>query len=350
MKLRLEKYRSVTWHFVFWILFFLYTWLPEATINDNNAYASFLTACGIVPIAMAATYYTIHITFNRFFLQKKHWQFVASLAASLIVSGILRRTFLFTFIYPISFPTRLTEPLFFVPKMMIGAVQVHLVALVGTFIYLLGKWKEQQHFSDVMLKEKMAAELQLLKSQVQPHFIFNTLNNIYMLSLKGSTQASDMIYRLSALLSYMLYDSKEDFISLDKEVEYIKNYINLEKIRYGDRLDVQLNIYKNVKNISLPPLLFLPLVENAFRQVYMQPLSKKWINIQLTLDHGILQVILLWNKPVDTSTLRQGRNVILQNISKRLQLIYPESHELKIFIEVEKIRVELKVDLKKAIN
>ncbi len=351
MKLRLEKYRSVTWHFVFWILFFLYTWLPEATINDNNAYASFLTACGIVPIAMAATYYTIHITFNRFFLQKKHWQFVASLAASLIVSGILRRTFLFTFIYPISFPTRLTEPLFFVPKMMIGAVQVHLIALVGTFIYLLGKWKEQQHFSDVMLKEKMAAELQLLKSQVQPHFIFNTLNNIYMLSLKGSTQASDMIYRLSALLSYMLYDSKEDFISLDKEVEYIKNYINLEKIRYGDRLDVQLNVYKNVRNINLPPLLFLPLVENAFKHGVSKQVNDSWIHIDISLNKGVL-IFKIENSCSDDVEVIAGfgHGLGLDNLSKRLQIIYKDKHELKTMKEDDTYLAVLKIDFNESPN
>lgn len=346
MKLRLEKHRTITWHVIFWTLFFLYTWLPEATINDNNYYASFLSACGLVTIAMATTYFTIHITFGKYFLHKKRLHFIVSLLTSLVISGIIRRVFLYTYIYPLLYPSRLSEPLYYLPKIMIGAVQVHLIAGVGALIYLLGKWKEQQHFSDILVKEKMAAELQLLKSQVQPHFIFNTLNNIYMLSLKGSTQTSDMIYRLSSLLSYMLYDSKEDVISIEKEVDYIKNYINLEKIRYGERLDVQLNIYKNVKNVTLPPLLFLPLVENAFKHGVSKQVNDSWIHIDISLKQGLL-IFKIENSCSDNIELLKefGHGLGLDNLKKRLNILYNGKYELKTMKEDDTFLAVLKLDI-----
>ena len=346
MPFKSVQYRPAAWHFVFWLLFFLYTWLPEGNINDNY-YAAFLSASGIVPIVIAATYYTIYITFERFFLRKKLWQFVLSLIGSLIVTGIIRRYFLYTTMYPILYPARLSEPLFYAPKMMVGAVQVHLIAGVGTLIYLLGKWKEQQHLAFVLVKEKVAAELELLKSQVQPHFIFNTLNNIYMLSLKGSTQTSDMIYRLSSLLSYMLYDSKEDTIPIEKEVDYIKNYINLEKIRYGDRLDVQFNVYHNVKGVHIPPLLMLPLVENAFKHGVSKQVNDSWIHIDMSIKNSALIFKIENSCSEEAVTLKEfGHGLGLTNLQKRLLILFPDRFELKTLKEDDTFLAILKIDLK----
>jgi two-component system, LytTR family, sensor kinase len=248
--------------------------------------------------------------------------------------------------YPILYPERLNEPLLFLPKIMMGAVQVHLVTAVGVMIYLLGKWKKHQHLTEVLLKEKVAAELQLLKSQVQPHFIFNTLNNIYMLSLKGSAQTSDMIYRLSALLSYMIYDSKQDTIEFNKELEYIKNYIDLEKIRYGERLDIQLNVFSNTKNIRVPPLLILPLVENAFKHGVSNEVDNSWIHIDITLKKNKLtfKIENSFNEAQIVQT-QFGSGLGLVNLRKRLDIFYPDGYELKIMQDESSYLVTLKLDL-----
>ena len=140
----------------------------------------------------------------------------------------MRRVVNFNVIFKALYPAKATN-LFYLPKVTIDSVNVHLFVALGTMIYFVKKWAEQRSINEELMKEKVAAELSLLKSQVQPHFIFNTLNNIYMLSLKNSPQTSDMIYRLSALLSYMLYDTKRPYIEIEKEMDYVKNYINLEK-------------------------------------------------------------------------------------------------------------------------
>ena len=334
-------------HLIFWILFFLYSWLPEASINDKN-YATFLSAAFNLPLVVMVTYFTINVSIDRFYLKEKYWQFWLSLLSSLVVSGIIRRYILFKFSYPMLFPEKLNEDLWFFPKMVLGAVNVHLIAGVGVMIFLLGKWMEQQHVSEKLMKEKLAAQLELLKSQVQPHFIFNTLNNIYMLSLKNSPQTSDMIYRLSSLLSYMLYDAKEKTIPIEKEVVYIKNYINLEKIRYGERLDVQLNVYNNVKGVNVPPLLLLPLVENAFKHGVSQSVTDSWVHIDISLKDNSLLFKLensLSEEKVNTNGF--GNGLGLENLRQRLEILYPESFELKTMQDECSFLAILRLDYKK---
>lgn len=340
-----NSFTSIRWHLLFWCIYFLYTWLPEASIHDNYG-ALLLNASVLVPITILTTYYSIFITIEKFLLKKQYALFWLSLFFSLVVSGVLRRTFLFKVMYPILFPERLDEPLFYLPKIMMGAVQVHLVTAVGVMIYLLGKWKKHQHLTDVLLKEKVAAELRLLQSQVQPHFIFNTLNNIYMLSLKGSPQASDMIYRLSSLLSYMIYDSKQETIEFNKELDYIKNYIDLEKIRYGERLDIQLNVFSNTKNIRVPPLLILPLVENAFKHGVSQEVDNSWIHIDITLKKNKL-TFKIENSFNESKIVKTdfGSGLGLENLRKRLDIFYPEGYELKIMQDESSYLVTLKLDL-----
>jgi two-component system, LytTR family, sensor kinase len=329
MVINKKKISSLQGNFAFWVIFFLYSWLPEASINDKN-YETFLYALYNLPLVIGITYYTIYVSIDRFYLKEKYWQFWLSLLGSLAFSGIIRRFVMFRFCYPMLWPDKLTEDLWFFPKMVVGSVQVHLIAGVGVMIYLLSKWMEQQHVSEKLIKEKLAAQLELLKSQVQPHFIFNTLNNIYMLSLKNSPQTSDMIYRLSALLSYMLYDAKEETIGIEKEVDYIKNYINLEKIRYGERLDVQLNVYNNVKGVRVPPLLVLPLVENAFKHGVSRSLADSWVHIDISLKNKSLIFKVensISEEKVQTNGF--GNGLGLENLKKRLEILYPNTYELK---------------------
>jgi two-component system, LytTR family, sensor kinase len=342
------NYRTIATHFLFWGVYFLYVWLPEGNINDKY-WEYFIQACCVVPVVMAGTYYTIYVTVERFLFSKKPLYFWLSLAASLVVFGILRRATFWGVIYPMLHPDKVGEPLLYYPKIMMGAVQVHLIASVGAMIHLIGKWKEQQHISEKLKKEKVAAELELLKSQVQPHFIFNTLNNIYMLSMKGSPQTSDMIYRLSALLSYMLYDSKQQFIDIDKEIDYIKNYIDLEKIRYGSRLDIQLNVAKSIKNINIPPLLYLPLVENAFKHGARNAVQDSWIHIDISLKKNTL-TFKIENSISESEghNMGLGGGLGLENLKRRLEIHYGTHFELKTMREDNTFLSVLKLDTKQA--
>jgi two-component system, LytTR family, sensor kinase len=329
MKTFLSNYRVMAWHLLFWSCLFLYEWLLQGSLNDCYE-VSFRAAVLNVPIIMLVTYFTIFITVERFLLQKKYLPFVFCLLASMVFAGVFRRIVTFDIIYKVLYPDR-AKVLFSPPKLMIDAVYVQLIAGLGSMIYVIRKWMEQQRVNEQLMKEKVAAELALLRSQVQPHFIFNTLNNIYMLSLKNSPLTSDMIYRLSALLSYMLYDSKRAFIEVEKEIDYVKNFINLEKIRYGHRLDVQICGVNDVRGVQVPPLLFLPLVENAFKHGVSNAVEDSWVHIDISLKKRVLVFKIensLCHEKVKTNGF--GNGLGLDNLRKRLEILYPNSFELKI--------------------
>ena len=335
--------RIWAWHLVFWTCLFLYEWLLQGSLNDCYG-VSLDAALMNVPIIMLVTYFTIFITVERFLLQKKYLPFAFCILVSMLFAGFFRRIITFEIIYKVLYPERATT-LFLLPKMVIDAVYVQLIAGLGSMIYVIQKWMEQQRVNETLMKEKVAAELALLRSQVQPHFIFNTLNNIYMLSLKNSPLTSDMIYRLSALLSYMLYDSKRNLIEVEKEIDYIKNYINLEKIRYGERLDVQMCVVNDVRGVQVPPLLFLPLVENAFKHGVSNAVEESWIHIDISLKKRVLMFKIENSLCLEKAEMNGfGNGLGLDNLRKRLEILYPDNFELKMLKEEESHLAVLKLN------
>lgn len=343
MKTFLFNSRTWVWHIVFWTCLFLYEWLLQGSLNDCYQ-VSLQAALLNVPIIMLVTYFTIFITVERFLLQKKYLPFALCIAASMLFSGFFRRIVTFEIIYKVVYPDR-AHTLFLAPKMVIDAVYVQLIAGLGSMIYVIQKWMEQQRINETLMKEKVAAELALLRSQVQPHFIFNTLNNIYMLSLKNSPLTSDMIYRLSALLSYMLYDSKRNLIEVEKEIDYIKNYINLEKIRYGNRLDVQMSVINDVRGVQVPPLLFLPLVENAFKHGVSNAVEESWIHIDISLKKRVLIFKIENSLCLEKATTNGfGNGLGLDNLRKRLEILYPDNFELKLLKDTDSHLAVLKLN------
>jgi two-component system sensor histidine kinase AlgZ len=192
-------------------------------------------------------------------------------------------------------------------------------------------------------KEKMTAELQLLKAQVHPHFLFNTLNNIYSFSLLNSTKTPNLILKLSSLLSYMLYDCKAEEVRLEKEIEIMKNYIDLETERYGDKIDVSWNVEGDVKDQFISPLLMLPFLENAFKHGISEQIEKCWLSVDISVKKNTLlfKVANSKNEYVHYSSNGIGVN----NVKKRLSLIYPNSHELRINDEGSFFVVSLLVEL-----
>ena len=192
-------------------------------------------------------------------------------------------------------------------------------------------------------QEKMTAELQLLKAQVHPHFLFNTLNNIYSFSLLNSTKTPDLILKLSSLLSYMLYDCKAEEVRLEKEIEIMENYVDLESERYGDKIEISWNVEGDVKNEFISPLLMLPFLENAFKHGISEQIEKCWLSVDISVKKNTLlfKVANSKNEFVHNSTNGIGIN----NVKKRLNLIYPNRHELRINDEGNFFVVSLLVKL-----
>ncbi|MCE7053867.1 histidine kinase [Algoriphagus sp. AGSA1] len=203
----------------------------------------------------------------------------------------------------------------------------------------------QTRANERLKSEKVQAELQNLKNQLQPHFLFNTLNNIYSMVISGDRSAPGSILKLSEILSYILYECNVEKVLLSKEVSLIKNYIDLEKVRYGERLDLYFDIQGSVGGVCMPPLLLMPFVENAFKHGPSKDISNSWVRIYLFANEEEL-VFMVENKitPDETHNSPVKSGIGLQNVRKRLSLLYPDSHELIIKIK-DSFLVRLKIVL-----
>src|SRR6187401_1891531 len=193
-------------------------------------------------------------------------------------------------------------------------------------------------------QEKITAELQLLKAQVHPHFLFNTLNNIYSFSLENSPKTPGLILKLSSLLSYMLYDCKAEEVLLEKEVEIMKNYIDLEKERYGNKIEISWNIEGDIKDKYIAPLLMLPFLENAFKHGTSEQLEKPWLSVDISVRQNILKCKIANSKNEFVPLSQNGIGV--NNVKKRLGFLYPDKHELKMSDEGNFFVVSLLINLK----
>ena len=176
-------------------------------------------------------------------------------------------------------------------------------------IKLMKYWyiKEQRNLQ--LQKENAEAGLQLLKAQIHPHFLFNTLNNIYSYTQNTSPSASKMITGLSDMLRYILYEGNQPLVPLHKELQMIQDYINLEKIRYGNRMELHVDLPENTHGLFIAPLLLLPLVENCFKHGTSNMLEQPWINLEISIQGKQMQMKLL-NGKVNRSGRKKtaGRN------------------------------------------
>jgi sensor histidine kinase YesM len=216
-------------------------------------------------------------------------------------------------------------------------------------IKLLKYWYQQKKQIMEVQHQKMFAELELLKSQIHPHFLFNTLNNLYSHTLHQSEKAPEIVLKLSHLLRFMIYESNVSFIPLRKEISLLQQYIELEQLRYGDRLDVSVSVRGNTENKQIVPLLLLPLVENAFKHGVSRQLDQCWISLDMEVSGENFTVKLVNSK--DGEERPEPANVGglgLMNVRKRLDYLYHGRYKLEIFDEEEVFIVTLQLQLTEA--
>jgi len=192
-------------------------------------------------------------------------------------------------------------------------------------------------------QEQITTELQLLKAQVHPHFLFNTLNNIYSFSLERSPKTPDLILKLSSLLSYMLTDCKTEEVRLEKEIEIMKNYIDLERERYGNKIDITWNVEGKIKDTFIAPLLLLPFLENAFKHGASEQIEKSWLSVDISVKRDVLRCKITNSKNEYVPYSQKG--IGIANVKKRLELIYPGNYELSLNDEGRFFVVALLVNL-----
>jgi sensor histidine kinase YesM len=295
---------------------------------------------------------------NRFYKKRDPFLSACVVIAVLLIYGFVAIGF--KFFAPIGnyiLGQKKTFPTFKIKSLMNPTIrdQVTTLPIVAGFalmINLVKRWWLKQKETEQLSNEKTKAELQLLKAQIHPHFLFNTLNNIYFFTLSLSPQAPEMIKKLSGMLHYILNECNQQLVALDKEIKMIGDYMALEKIRYGEQMNMTIEIPENYHNKMIAPLLLIPFVENSFKHGASKMLSHPYVKLRITIENNMLYFFIMNNRPQITEPSsakacllnRQG-NIGLKNVKKRLHLLYPAAHELNIVSESENYTVYLKIQL-----
>jgi two-component system, LytTR family, sensor kinase len=216
-------------------------------------------------------------------------------------------------------------------------------AVSTSYKLLLDRFRMEREKKEIE-KENLSSELSFLKSQVSPHFLFNTLNNIYSLSLNQSVSASDAILKLSQLLRYMLYESDVKQVRLDKEVEYLNNYIELQKMRVRGDVNISFITSGNLSEKVIEPMLLIPFIENAFKHGINYS-ERSGVLIELSLSGNVLR-LKVENDINTTKEKDEASGIGLYNVMRRLNLLYPGTHHLEIIEKADKYKVQMEISLK----
>lgn len=259
-----------------------------------------------------------------------------------LVTGAFLITGIFTHLIILSVNLDPTDTLLDIPKVLLRAFYCALKASIAIMIKLALLWLENEKRISGMEKTRLESELKMLKDQVNPHFMFNTLNNLYGLVVKDQKQAQESILRLSAILQFMLHESNYPTIPVNLEIKCIRDYIELEKLRYSDALSVSLNVQSEVNELSIVPLTLFPFVENSFKHGASELIGEAWINIDFSTYKNDFVFKIDNSKRAAPPNTRSGR-IGLANVKRRLELVYGKNHSLQIIDEPESFLVILKI-------
>jgi len=205
-------------------------------------------------------------------------------------------------------------------------------------------WYQQQLLIQRITVEKLNAEVDFLRAQVNPHFLFNILNNLYALTLKNSALAPDVVLKLSSIMEYMLYDSNDDQVLLIKELEYLQNYVELERLRFRPEAEITFSSEPVNAGQKIAPLLLLPLVENAFKHGLSKQTAEGALHIHIRLKDSALTINVENTKPALAAAQPKG-GIGLVNLRKRLELLYPGKYDLQLQDQVTTFKARLRIEL-----
>jgi sensor histidine kinase YesM len=321
-------------HFLFWLAVFLYHFVRTSFFYPNHLLEN------IRPVFLGAlewgtafnilfSYTIVYYLVPRFYKKKKYAIFTVGVLL-LFIMGFLNGI-LITIIN-----TRLSDAIGEISRSsFLKASSIRIFGnpplICGVLLSLkkMKDWYLKQNENKILARENAKAELQLLKAQIHPHFLFNTLNNIYFFILSEPAKAEDLVEKLENLLYYMINECTAITVPLNKELNMINDYFELEKVRYGERLDVELNITGEYDDKMIAPLLMIPFIENSFKHGTSKILRDPWIKLFIQVDEEMLHFTLANNKPAGTTPDKKG-GIGLGNVKKRLAILHPEKHYLTV--------------------
>lgn len=332
----LSKVINSKWlqHPVFWVLS-IYAIGDYFAISNSLQFIDYFYALLFHISLLFLVYVNLQVLIPRL-LQKGKYVFYGLFVAALLATTYGLHELTFELLLPL-LPTEYYMVSFTDYKVLLTIFLIYLV--LTTLLKLSKSWYQLQRVE----KEKLSIELNSLKSQVNPHFLFNSLNSIYSLALSKSSQTAETVLELSNLLRYMLYEVGDDKVELSKELEMLENYIELQKLRSDRSTKVTLNVMGDPSKKEIAPLLFFPLIENSFKHGIKGVSDDGYIKIDLDLNKGIQ--LRIKNNKGQIDDMEEGKygGIGLENVKRRLALIYPNKYVFEIVDSPTDFEVKLKI-------
>jgi sensor histidine kinase YesM len=340
MKYKLKKAATsiILQHIVFWVVAIALLIFPDISAGDDFSFNQILENLFILFVIVVSVYLNLLLLIPKLLRKRKYFIYVLTLIfglSCLSFVGVYFSVEIFKTDYSKALDSKMPQLYQQLVLWVTNFILILFFVVLTTFIKLLRDWFKLQDST-------LEAELKSLKAQINPHFLFNTLNNLYSLSLDSSPKTPEMILKLSDLMRYIIYECRENKVQSRKELDFIANYLSLEKLRLGDSVIVEFDVIGE-PNVEIAPLLFINFIENAFKHGRKTDGSL----IKVSFDFSVEQELTFCvenniygdSQPVNNEYSGIG----IDNVKKRLHLLYPEKHKLTITSNNEKYSVQLNI-------
>jgi sensor histidine kinase YesM len=330
---------DMIFHILFWIGLYV-----AFIMMESNPIRVFTLIKEVVNVS----FYMIIVYFNLYYLIPNYLRERSGInyAIALVLTAIVL-TPIKTLVFYLMFSDQPGAQSVFITKQGTIFFQLLFYGTVSTIFQIIMDWQKGSVEKIELQHKNTESELNFLKSQINPHFLFNTLNNLYALTLKKSDQAPEVVLKLSEMMRYMLYECNEERVPLRKEVNYLENYLELEKLRQKKNIKIDFLISGMIKDQKIAPLLFIPFLENSFKHGLNNQLGDGYVKILLKILEDEIH-FSIDNSKAETapkSTGKKSGGIGLVNVRRRLNLVYPNSHELSVKDSPTNYYVDLKIKL-----
>ncbi|MET2984658.1 sensor histidine kinase [Aureibaculum conchae] len=335
--------KKIISHLLFWLLYLASEYLANLPHLDGVEHFRTLRSLVIsLPIVMVPTYFMLFYAIPKLLKKNKIVVFIL-VCISIAIAILFARVEWLEIVNYLNSGYVGEMPM---TKVVKNAIRDYAIIALAICIYIISDWRIQAKVNEQLIIAKAKSDLEILKRQLHPHFLFNTLNNIYSLSVNDSEQTSQSILKLSNLLEYLVYQSGEKEVILKDEIELMENYITLEKLRYDKSLSVEFDI-DDVRNIKTPPLLLLPFIENCFKHGGKNKKGIFWITVKIKLLNSTLLITFKNSKSLKKQVPEKNSGMGLQNVKERLELLFKERYTLEIEDAVNYYEAKLLLNLNK---
>ena len=349
-RINTKIYRILS-HIIFWLIAYLFFIIFYGRANREYS-TTIVFVSMLFPLSIATTYFINYYLIPRFLFTKKYAKFILLSFYTLVISVWFELLITFAvFIFISNYQLYKMDPASLDSVLLF--VGLYFIIIVATAIKLVRRsfqiqkrnteLDSKRFETELKLKE---AELKLLKAQIHPHFLFNTLNNLYGLTLEKSDDAPNLVLRLSEILDYILYRCDEKMVLLSEEIHNLINYIEIEKIRYSSKLKLELDFPAKTPGLRIAPLIILPFVENAFKHGVSNFPGMAFVKIKLIMaNKNLIFNIENTKNPDVRKTENYTKGIGLKNVKKRLDFVYPDKYILSIDDADKTFSVNLTLEL-----